>query len=591
CEVFIPYTMSTYGNPNPGLHLGPANAKQAYNGARTLRNMIYIGPPQLDAFTDPSFSMSDFIVGPAKYDLLGQINQEWPIIYWDLGPDATPDSPTFGQGLNDDGNESFKIGTLIPRPTPGKNHRKQLTEVESIAFNSQSFIFDNLLVVNMGWRSDKVDTWLNTEANDVGWDEIPDLTEENWNLYSGRATFRPIESEIFGYGGVLNWPHKLIKLPSGMDIAFHYNETENFVPAATRIDQFRKPLPSPEGLSKDYGVTFFLFDNKVVSRFNWYDAYLGYATANLTGVFNQTIGRVFTHWGNLNRDIQAADANGDGVIDQSFLDEIPSEIEGEEESDEAKIARVIPNFDKAIAARASIAPYLTDDLKDSYNFRLNLDGSVNTQAAGNVADTQDIRAKGFEWELTMNPTRSWRVSLNFADTETVTTNVGPGMTKLFNETWLPHLALYGDLDWNNPAGPVTGNTTAEQVNIDVLEFLEQKAQEGRPTLEQRRYRVNFVTNYRFAEGFLQGFSVGGAARWQSHNAVGYPLIPNDDNLVIPDIANPWYNEEVFNADLSFGYRRKLTDKINWTIQLNLRNVNNLDSDELSTVRRQPNGRV
>ena len=597
-ERFVPYKLASYGTPDPALHLGPANAKQAFNGARNVRNIVYLGPQQLEAFTDPNFTLNDFIIEPAKYDLRGIEGREFDIIYWDLGDDATPDN--FGQGRNDTGNEGFKKGTFIPLSTPNKNHRLQHTEVESVAFNSQSFLFDNLLVVNMGWRSDKVKNNLNTEALPMGFHEIPDIDNPAaWNLVDGFATNREIDSEIFGYGGVLNWPHQLIKLPDGTDVAFHYNETENFVPAATRVDQFRQPLPSPAGLSKDWGVTFFLFDNRVISRFNWYDADLKDATAALGGVFNGSLNRVFNHWGFANRDILAADANGDGVIDQEYIDENrmiefedPEEtIIISQETDEEVIARVAPNFQDAIGVRAAITPYLTDDLKAARNFRVDVDGTVNVQGAGAIQDTQDIQAKGFEWELVMNPTNAWRVSFNFADTDTILTNIGPRMTELFNDFWLPILDDFGHVDWNNPAGPVTGNTLSEQVNADVLEYLEQKAQEGRPTLEQRQYRINFVTNYRFQEGWLQGFSVGGAARWQSNNSVGFPLIPREDGIVQPDIENPWFNEDVQNYDLTFSYRTRIGRNINWTIQLNIRNLQNLQNDEISTIRRQPDGSI
>ncbi|MCB1122266.1 MAG: TonB-dependent receptor plug domain-containing protein, partial [Verrucomicrobiae bacterium] len=411
-EKFIPYQLSTFGDPDPGLHLGPANARQAFNGARNVRNIVYLGPPQLDAFTDPNFTMEDLKFGPAMYDLRDVANRNFEIIYWDLGDDAQlidPETggPGYGQGNNDTGNESFKVGTFSPQLTPGKNHRILHSEVESVAFNSQSFIFDNLLVVNMGWRTDTVKTWLNTEALPTGIDEIPDINNPAaWNLYDGNATFTKIDSEIFGYGGVLNWPHELIKLPNGVDIAFHYNETENFVPASTRVDQFRNPVDPPEGISKDWGVTLFLLDNRIVSRFNWYDAQLNNATANLGGVFNQSIGRIFNHWGFANANIQSADPDGDGVINQEWIDEerfIEYDPDDEtviisQETDEEVIARAAPNFQQTIADRNSITPYLTDALKNAYNFRLDADGTVNTQAAGAVSDTQDIQAKGFEWE-------------------------------------------------------------------------------------------------------------------------------------------------------------------------------------------------
>ena len=594
-ERFVPYKLASFGTPDPALHLGPANAQQAVNGARNVRNIVYLGPQQLEAFTDPSFTVHDFIIEPAKYNLRDVDGHEFPIIYWDLGEDVSEDN--FGQGRNDTGDESFQLGTFVPRQVPNRNHRLMHTEVESVAFNSQSFILDDLLVVNMGWRTDKVKTWLNTEAEYLGFWEIPDLSDAGWNLRGGNSTYNEIDSEIFGYGGVLNWPHQLIKLPDGMDIAMHYNETENFVPASTRIDQFRNPIDAPRGLSKDWGVTLFMFDNRVISRFNWYDADLANATANLGGVFNQSIGRIFNHWGFANAAVLRADANGDGVIDQEFIEENREveldpddpEIIISQETDAEVIARVAPNFLEARADRDSITPYLTDALKEAYNFRLDIDGTVNTQSAGNVADTQDIQAKGFEWELVMNPTSSWRVSFNFADTETILTNIGPRMTELFNDFWLPHLERFGDLDWNDPMGPVVGVTLREQVNQDVLEYLEQKAQEGRPTLEQRQYRVNFVTNYRFQEGWLQGFSIGGAARWQSDNAVGYPLIPREDGIVQPDISRPWLNEEIYNYDLTLAYRTRIGRNINWTIQLNIRNLQNLQNDEISTVRRQPDG--
>jgi len=36
-----------------------------------------------------------------------------------------------------------------------------------------------------------------------------------------------------------------------MNLAFHYNRSENFVPSTERVDQYRRPVPSPIGISKD----------------------------------------------------------------------------------------------------------------------------------------------------------------------------------------------------------------------------------------------------------------------------------------------------------------------------------------------------
>src|SRR5690606_15010989 len=89
------------------------------------------------------------------------------------------------------------------------------------------------------------------------------------------------------------------------------------------------------------------------------------------------------------------------------------------------LAALYPNFGRLRAARASLEPHLTDALKVAYNYRVAADGSSQTQAAGPVADTSDIEARGFEVELIFNPTRNWRIAFNAAKQETVLTRGYP----------------------------------------------------------------------------------------------------------------------------------------------------------------------
>lgn len=590
-EKLINYVYNSFGTPEPALHIGDANARQTSNNVRNIPIYAYIGPPQLQAFSDRNFRLSDFALTPANYQLQPPADFSIQKLSWNFGPDAT--NANIGLDSRANGNEGFVSSTLTPREVPTKNYRLQKTEVTSLALNTQSFFWGKLLVVNAGYREDTVKTWLNTEANLVGLDEIPDLSPEKFRAENGQ--FTQVKSYIFGYGGVLTWPRHLIKLPRGLNLTFHYNQSENFVPATERVDQYRRPVASPTGTSKDYGFTVYLWDNKVVARLNWYKSTLGRATSNVSDLFNQTNTNIFNHFGFLNKNIRQVDANEDGIIDASVRDAIevdPSTGLTEDglTRDQA-VAAEYPQLTKARTARAAIAPFLTDALKAAYNYRMAPDGSSDTQWAGAITDTNDIEARGFETEITLNPSRNWRIAFNAAKQETILTNIAPALTSLLEKVWLPHLAKYGDLDWNLPVEPLNGNTTTQQINDRLLDYYEAKGQEGKAQAEQRKWRFNAIARYQFSEGRLKGFSVGGAVRWEDAYATGYPLINDPRGLILPDVNHPYLAETELSYDLTLGYRRRIMRDRDWTVQLNVRNLQNLQSDLVTAVRHQPNGSV
>ena len=55
------------------------------------------------------------------------------------------------------------------------------------------------------------------------------------------------------------------------------------------------------------------------------------------------------------------------------------------------------------------------------------------------------------------------------------------------------------------------------------------------------------------------------------------------------IAGPFRGDEEVAIDFQFGYQRRIWDNVNWQIQINLRNLQNLESDDLSPVTAQPDG--
>jgi len=605
-EQRVSFTNNSFGDPDPALHIGPANGRFSSNNVRNIPNLVYIGPQQLDAW-DSGFSLSDFELTPAYYDLRSTLDQTYQKLSWNRGPDSTAETLALDLDVSN-GNEQWLTHTYTPIEVPDKNYRLQQTTVTSLAANTASHLLDNHMVVNMGYREDTIENFLNTEANLVGIDEIPDLRPGFWNLEDG--SFIKNKETTFGYGGVLYWPKDIVALPEAFDdITIHYNTSENFIPATDRVDELRNPVASPTGESTDYGISFYMWENKFVARLNWYEATLAGATAPTSNNYNQNISGMFNHWGQLNTSIQRLDKDGDRMIDESWLaDElayVPGAtpftggvpeiiVDGEVEQVARTYAEIVaeeyPFLDKSHDARTSVAPFLTDPLKEAYNYSLQADGGVTTQWAGQITDTQDISAKGLEAEFIINPTKSWRIAFNAAKQQTVLTNFAPRLEKILEDFWIPHLEQFGGLDWNAPVEPVNGVTTLENRNDFLLDYFALKGNEGKPNAEQREWRFNVVTNYSFREGMLKGWSIGGAARWQDEYAGGYPTIEDPNSvLILPDTDNPWLVESDLAIDLSFGYRAKIFDNVNWRMQINLKNVDNWDNADLEFTRYQPDG--
>ncbi|HYP15619.1 MAG TPA: TonB-dependent receptor, partial [Opitutus sp.] len=130
-------------------------------------------------------------------------------------------------------------------------------------------------------------------------------------------------------------------------------------------------------------------------------------------------------------------------------------------------------------------------------------------------------------------------------------------------------------------------------------WLSVKGQEGNAVPELRKWRANMIANYDFQEGMLKGFSVGAGYRWQDKVINGYKPIyffnnspaenPWVANVAKFDLGSPYYGPAESNIDVWVGYRRKLTTKVEWQIQLNVRNLG--EGDDLIPVTVQPDGAV
>jgi hypothetical protein len=217
-----------------------------------------------------------------------------------------------------------------------------------------------------------------------------------------------------------------------------------------------------------------------------------------------------------------------------------------------------------------------------------------------VTDTTDYTATGHEVDLVFNATRNWRILLNFAQQETIQTNIAPN-AKAVIAAMTPVWEEYKNNPRTNyPTGWVLGTplppsveTVGSFVNSTVyIPLATMLATEGSAAAEQRKYRVNLVTNYQFAkETFLRGWSVGAGIRWQSKIGIGYPAKYKPDGSVDLGVDNPYYAPDETNVDLTVSYGRKIwSNKIDWKVTLNVRNAFASGGD-LVPITAQPTGQV
>ena len=212
---------------------------------------------------------------------------------------------------------------------------------------------------------------------------------------------------------------------------------------------------------------------------------------------------------------------------------------------------------------------------------------------------EDNVSKGMEYELYANPVRGLRLTMNASKSEAVRNNVGDlELNNLVTKiNTLLNTTAAGNL--RNGTGS-TATTALQNWNANFwASWLSVKGQEGNAVPELRKWRANLIANYSFSNGFLKGVNVGMGYRWQDRVIIGYK--PNyfigttqTTNAFLAtsakfDLNNPYYGPSETNIDLWVGYRMKLTKKITYNVQLNVRNLGK--SDSLIPVTVQPDGTV
>ena len=435
-------------------------------------------------------------------------------------------------------------------------------EIESTAFVMQSYFWDGAIVGTYGYREDTAKAWSYQAPEVDGRSILTDfaLPSEAQNEVKGNTT---------SWSAVV---HVDELLPEGMlpfGLSFFYNESENFQPAAGRADIYGTPLPAPNGTTEDLGILLSTKDGKYSVKVNWYETRVNLASSNAIAAYSWFLGTGVA-WGYNWATIYQYEEGEDWRINyQPWTGQTPEEAAALEA--------------EAIAAWYANQP--SQKFLDAWNFQF--DGENTTQSApSGFTATEDTLSKGVEIEFTANPTSNWRITANIAKQESSRSNVG-GDT--LNEFIQERTNTYA----NTAAGDLriwwggSTETTEWQWNANFMSnYALVQLLEGTAVPELREWRANIITNYNFSDGVLAGLNVGGAYRWQDKVVIGYPLI-EVGGATTYDLANPVYGPEEGDIDLWVGYSRPITDKIDWRIQLNVRNVGN--GDDLIPITTQPDG--
>ena len=495
----------------------------------------------------------------------------------------------------------------------------------SSAFSWQGYFWNEAIVPTIGWRHDKVKQKSYAAVANRSNRSILDMSPDVYALPGKYDPAQTYAADSKTYSGVVHLNKLMGKkdvLP--LNVSLTYSKSDNFDVTDMRVDLYGNPIGNPTGKTKDYGVLLATKDGKYSLRAIKYETKMTNATSTLSNT--DSIGQVVQQglkfrnvflyrlnnyyweaenpqqrntWGGTAGNPALA-GGSNNAADTSITYE-----EGLRRTDEA--IRTWNEIHAWLAPTGfftawGFSPQDVSCLTDRSTYMANPSAFVppdtskvynygRTRPQG-FAVTEDSTSKGYEFEFTANPLPNWRVSINASKATAIRRNVGGEELskfvdyidgKLYNadgtQTWAGLMPQFGN----------TGLSINNNIwNAFRGSYMLLKLQEGAAASELRKWHFNVVTNYTFQSGFLKNVGVGGSYRWQDKVVIGYPVVPEGARYSF-DLSKPYYGDPESGIDLWVSYERKLTSKINWKIQVNVRNLG--EKDGLIPVTVQPDGKT
>jgi hypothetical protein len=349
--------------------------------------------------------------------------------------------------------------------------------------------------------------------------------------------------------------------------------------ASQRYGISGEALPSETGDTKEYGVRLSVLDGKFDFKVAHYETLADKASVgNLAGAIGQLADMV------------------PNVIDRNFAGDNSSNPAGIQQFESWLSGPFGATFSKAFHLQLAGNTTLPKTTFGSF--------SDATDDRGQITAVSGLKSTGTEFELTFNPTRNWRIAANAASAEAVRTNIAPDLYDFIFNPKGGLVSLVQNPDGTTSAAgaligsPTGSNSLQSYVVLNILNngIITTFAQEGTKSDELAKWRYNIVTNYTFDEnqfgGRLKGFGIGGAMRWSDKPLIGYGgtlLKIGGGSIAASDVHQQIYGKQETSFDLWFSYSRRLTKRIDWKAQLNIRNVG--VGNELLPVQANPDGQV
>ncbi len=462
------------------------------------------------------------------------------------------------------------------------------TKLDSKAVTMQSYFWDGTIVGTAGVRRDSQKSWaLNQGPKNPDGSETIDLYSNDYRL---PETGTKVTGTSKSYSVMVHTPKAIrSKLPWNTGISLFFNKSQNFQPASGRVDCFGNPLASPNGKTRDYGFVLTTWDDKVSLKVNWYRTEV--KNAALSAFSGDYMLPAAEAWGYMyaRRNLERF---GDFGTSNSGLGGYGTMV-GQSAADAIAIGDAVCNA------------YLANLNSDAWFANWGIDKNqwnswMNWTTPQGWTITGDTTSKGIEYELNIAATKNLNISINASKTEATRTNMAESLATYVEDRWALYntpvmlngvqVGYIGDVRlWGpgyNPNETIRGKFGREFMSGYTL----YRMQEGSNVPELRPWRFNLVANYSFDKGFMKGFNVGVGYRWQDGVVTGYKLtdaVNPNTGMKDYDLENPYVGPSETNVDAWVGYSRKLTEKIDWHIQLNLRNITT--KKELIPITVQPDG--
>lgn len=449
------------------------------------------------------------------------------------------------------------------------------TNIDTTALTWQSHFFDSHIVGLYGIRWDDTSNFGRNTADET--DEVEILPDATYNPAFTQLSSTPTYEEE---GTTQSWsvvgrvPSKWLgELPIALQA--HYASSENFNPVGLRSNALGFPIDQPTGTTEEYGFTVSTRDNKYSLKFNWYKTELENINAGVgTNLANHVFGRMNAH--------RSAELMGIPIQDQ--LDLIP---------DGGGATHPIQSYEAYYNAMLDATPAALLGVTNPRQVDTDGDGIWDQWQFDPIANLQATRsqlAEGLEIEFVANITPNWRLMANVAQQETVFSDTAPLMGPIITSYVADAQAARLDELQDDATFQQDQEFYSEGLGLLPIPIVQAQALDGTVANEQREWRITGVTTYDFREGPLKGFGIGGGLRWQDKAATGYVQIVDPEIGVIPDVSRPFYDDGIFSGDAWISYRRMLfDDKVNWLIQLNVRNL--VGESGNIPVKTNPDGQV